>query len=183
MEGRLAPARRRRVGKGRRAWSWLSWAAVGVLATVSSGSLAEERQTDEVRPPRPPRSASRPPDGATNGEARGLVTSRVASRLHPALVPHLLACSDVSKRHLVSSPLEDAGMGARGEGDAEGYPGMQDGGVGGVCRWCGRMREGARGMRAGDLGCKRGRKGRDGVKGDKEAEGVEAARIGGVRIK
>ena len=31
-------------------------------------------------------------------------------------------------------------------------------------------------MRAGDVGCKSGRKGRNGVKGDKEAEGVGAAR-------
>ena len=127
MEGRLAPARRSGVGKGRRAQSWPSWAAVGALATVSSGSLAEERQTTEVRPPRPPRGAPRPPHGATNGEARGLVRSRVAGRLHPALVPHLLACSDVSKRHLASSPLEDAGLGARGERDAGwlGWGGVQ----------------------------------------------------------
>ena len=151
MEGRLARARRRWVGKGRRTWSWPSWAAVGVRATVSSGSLAEERQMDEVRPLRPPRGAPRPPDGATNGEARGLASSRVAGRLHPALVPHLLACSDVSKRHLASSPLEDAGMGARGEADAEGYPGMQDGGGGRCVQVVWEDAEGARGMRAGDL--------------------------------
>ena len=159
------------VGRSRRSGHRLLWEPGG-------GKTDGRGQAAPPTPQRVPPSRRCDQWGGTG--ARDVTGRQQTSPGPSAPPPSMLRCLQAPPGVLPSGGCGDwrAGRGGRG-----GVPRDAGWWGGGVCRWCGRMREGARGMRAGDLGCKRGRNGRDGVKGDKEAEGVEAARIGGVRIK
>lgn len=95
-------------------------AAVGRSSRRSgNGFLAEPGgKMDGRGQSAPPIPGPAPPPryGTANGKRQSLRTSRVASRLHPALVPHLSASSDVSRRHLASSGggCRDGRAGERG---------------------------------------------------------------------
>lgn len=80
----------------------------GFLRDPGGGGKTDGR--GQLAPPTPGAHPT-PPGRNHQREGQGLVTSWVAGRLCPALVPHLPATCDVSRRHLASST---AGEGSQG---------------------------------------------------------------------
>lgn len=158
------PARRSGVGKGA---AGAVWPVVGRSRRsghrLLQGSLAEERQTTEVgaAPPTPRR--ARPPrcDQWEGTGPRDVTGRRQTSPGPSAPPPRMLRCLQAPPG--VLSPLEDAGMGARGERDAGWLGGVQvmweDAGGSpqkNAGRGCG-MQEWAEGQKWGDREIKRQR--------------------------